>query len=184
MKEAHSKKLFVKVRDLPFEVIPGTSLDYQKAIESIEKYGRGSCTSKHFYLGKLYEEIGLDVSYVTYTFYWEEQKFLSERLKQLSRNLPEQYHLALKVEGRVIDATFDKLLTPIFPVNEFEDCKISVECKDEIVHSSPWERIEYVKLKAKKSNKLQKFYSELNEYAKRIRKLNKLKHLRSFNSNS
>lgn len=108
------RKLFLKVRDTPFEVIPGTSLNYQKAIESIEKYRKGSCTSKHFFLGHLYQQLGLGVSYVSYLFYWEDQEFLTEELRRLARNLPEQYHLALYVDGRLIDATFDKLLSLSF----------------------------------------------------------------------
>ena len=83
------KKLFLKVRDMPFEVIPGTSLDYQRALVSIEKYKRGSCTSKHFYLGKIYREIDTNsnILYVTYIFFWDEQDFLDSELKNLAKEL-------------------------------------------------------------------------------------------------
>ncbi len=165
------KRLFLEVRDMPFEIIPGTSLDYQKAIESIKKYKKGSCTSKHFFLGYLYQQLGLNVLYKTYLFYWVDQEFLNEELRHLARNLPEQYHLALYVEGRLIDATFDKLLNPIFPVNEFENCKVSIEYVDEITHSTPLERISFVKERVKTSPFLQKFYSELNEYTRKLRTL-------------
>lgn len=167
------KRLFLKVRDIPFEIIPGTSLDYQKALRSIEIYKKGSCTAKHFYLGRIYQKIGIeDVLYVTYIFFWDEQNFINNELKNLAKRLPEQYHLALYVDGQLVDATFDKYLAPIFPVNEFENCKVSVEYIERKFHLSPQERIEYVKLRAKNSPLLRKFYRELNKYCRKIRKKN------------
>jgi len=169
--EKLQKKLFLEVRDIPFEFVPGTSLNYRKSIESMKKYKKGSCTPKHFYLGNLYEkQLRLNVLYVTYIFYWTDQEFLSKHLRYISRHLPEQYHLALEVGGRIIDATFDKPLAPTFPVNEFEKCKVSVEYMDSIVHCSPQERIDYVKNNMKGSHELQKFYIKLNKYIQTIRK--------------
>ena len=69
----------------------------------------------------------------------------------------------------MIDATFDKFLAPLFPVNEFDDCGVSVRYVDEIQHLSPKERIRYVKIRVRKSHKLQNFYRGLNEYTKKIR---------------
>jgi len=172
--EELKKMLFLEVRDMLFEVIPGTSVNYRKAIESIEKYRKGSCTSKHFYLGKIYSELfpSSKILYITFIFYWEEQDYISSELMKLAKKLPEQFHLALDVDGRLIDGTYDSLLAPIFPVNEYENCKVSVRYVDKVVHSSPQERIEYIIKNAKKSHYIRKFYTKLNRYCRRIRKSN------------
>jgi len=169
----YKKKMFEEVRDIPFEIVFGASIDYQKAIESLKIHKKAGCTSKHLYLGNFYEKLGSKVLYLTYIFYWEDQEFLNRHLKNLSKNLPERYHLALKVDNELIDATFDKFLAPIFPVNEFENCEVSVVYVDKIEHHTVQERIEYVKSKTKNMNELLKFYEELNRYLIKIRNKNK-----------
>jgi len=167
------KELFYRVRDTPFAFVPGTAFDYQKAIESIEKLNKGSCSSKHFYLGYLYEREGLDVDYVTYAFFWEDQEYIPPELKRETKHLPEQFHLALSLNGKDVDATFDIGLKDLgFPINEWDNQKVAVEYSEKIIHKTPRERIEYVRKRAKSNEKLRKFYYLFDRWIEKNRKTN------------
>jgi len=165
------KELFYRVRDIPFAFVSGTAFDYRKAIESIETLNKGSCSAKHFYLGHLYEKEGLDVDYVSYVFFWEDQEYVPNELKNEAKHLPEQFHLALCLNGRDIDATYDIGLKDLgFPVNEWENQKISVEYTEKITHKTPQERISYTQKRAKGNGNLRRFYQLFNEWIEKNRK--------------
>lgn len=156
---------------MPFEILHNTSTNLINSIESILKFRKGSCTSKHFLLGLLYEKLyECNVEYDSYLFYWEDQDYLPKELKEYAKNVPTQFHLALEIEGKDIDATFDsKLAEYYFPVNEFDNCKISVEYIDKIPHNSPEERINYVIKNAPKNDNIRIFYQKFNNWLRKIR---------------
>ncbi|MEM5766084.1 MAG: hypothetical protein QW423_00345 [Candidatus Aenigmatarchaeota archaeon] len=173
--------IFEKIRDMPFEVMPNISLDYEKSIESILVYKKGSCTSKHFLLGELYKRLYIPIKYVTYVFYWYDLEVSYPiKLKKLASKLPEQYHLAciayIEERNVLIDATWDLALKKVgFTVNEqwdgINDTLNSIKPIDMIVHDTPEERIDYLKAKIKNNTNplISKFYCELNRWLNEIR---------------
>jgi len=176
-------RVFEGVRDIPYEVIPRirTSRDGPRGILEM---GRGSCTPKHFLLGRMFEAMGLGVRYVTYPFPWDQKGVdYPDELRRLAAKLPTEYHLAIhaEVEGRWarVDATWDLPLWKVgFPVNKewdgASDTKIAVDYIEEVVHASAEERDEYVQ--GKKSEwspedfeRAGRFVEGLNAWLRQVR---------------
>jgi hypothetical protein len=118
--------LFEHVRDIPYAVIPNIR-NCESGPSELLKGMRGSCTPKHFLLGRLFEMLGLKIRYATFPFSWDDPDIrYPDEIRELARSLPTEYHLALRVliEGkwRLVDATWDlPLRSAGFPVNESWD---------------------------------------------------------------
>lgn len=114
--------IYHQVRDIPYAVIPELA-DGRRYLE-ILRYGRGSCTPKHFLLGDMYKKLGLLVLYAVYPYRWDESTtHYPSRLKKLAEAMPTSHHLACRVDinGQLIlvDATLDPPLKALgAPVNE------------------------------------------------------------------
>ncbi|HGJ65204.1 TPA: hypothetical protein ENS27_07420 [bacterium] len=142
----------------------------------------GACSAKHYYLGRQLENLGLAPLYLTIPFYWQKQPFeYPSSLKQLSLQMPLQFHAALLVmlENRPIqlDATWDEPLSVAgFPNNKLT-CLMTVSigvvpAGEIITHSSAQERWQYIlelKQQMSHSSLVTQFYGQLNEWLQEIR---------------
>lgn len=151
-------------------------------IKLVEQLQSGACSAKHYYLGRQLENLGLVPLYLTIPFYWQKQPFdYPSSLRQLSLQMPLQYHAALlvKLENQMIqlDATWDEPLSIAgFPNNKLTSLAsvpIGVDPAGEIIiHSSAQERWQYIlELKQHMSYNplVVHFYEQLNEWLQEIR---------------
>jgi len=119
--------VFERIRDIPYAIVP-TLISAENYLE-ILNIGKGSCTPKHLLLADLYNKLGLTVLLAVYPFRWADIDIeLPSRLEKQADSLPDDHHLACKVEieGRLvlIDATVDTPLKILgLPVNETWDGK-------------------------------------------------------------
>jgi hypothetical protein len=178
---------FYAFRDIPFGY-PKTSHS-SKTIEEITKglieNCKGTCTSKHLLLGRYYENLGLDVKYVSHRFYWQDQKIcFPGRVLQFAKWMPFQLHMSLMVAFQKggdylpIDCTWDKSLKGIGVwVNEFSlssaSCKIAVTTdSDPIIHNSYEQKLEYLnrlKQKMLQNDDTKSFYNAFDDWLVTIR---------------
>ena len=141
--------IFEKVRDIPYFIDP-TLWDFDEGPSKMLRLGKGSCTPKHYLLGRMFQKMGLEVEYCTYPFKWNEMDVkYPDEIKTMAEGLPATYHLACKisVEGSwvLVDATWDTALLEIgFPVNVMwdgrSDTRLAVKARDEFSYSDPRER--------------------------------------------
>ena len=169
---------------MPFEVRLGKG-GYHEDLTYIKACKRGSCSPKHYLLGSICEELGLQVVYLTYPFYWDELGVdYPDFIKRLAEEMPLTYHLAIEVwigkEGFLLDATWDPPLEKMgFPVNKIGDeltnTKIAVvPCGKPVIHTSALRRDEYIKpLKEKMAGTESEFefYVALNAWLEQIRRI-------------
>jgi len=175
--------IFERIRDMPYEIIAELKDPYEGPASTI-KAGRGSCTSKHFLLGAMFEILHTPVKYVTYAFYWDDPDIdYPVDLRELARRAPLEYHLAIKayIERRwvLVDATWDPPLKKAgYPINEswdgISDTKNAVKPLEEIVHASAIERDDYTsKIKGafmeEEKAALDAFVSALNSWCRLLR---------------
>lgn len=147
-------RVFERVRDIPYAVVLEIR-NLSDGPREILKRNCGSCTPKHFLLGRMFELMGIDVRYVTFPFSWNQPRLsYPPALRMLAEALPAEYHLALhaRIDNRwtIVDATWDAPLAKHgFPVNESwngtDDLRIALEYQDMIVHERAEEREAYVK---------------------------------------
>ena len=176
--------IFNGIRDIPYVLIPEL-IDCDIGPSGILKRNGGSCSPKHFLLGRMFEMLSLPVRYVTYKFYWDSPKIdYPLHMMELLPDLPMEYHLACHamIEDKwvSVDATWDLPLKKAgFPVNEKwngkDETLIAVDPAEVLVHGSAVERDSYVK-KQKESWPVtqvavyRKFIDYLNTWLKDIRK--------------
>ena len=148
--------IFNHIRDIPYAVIPEIRNPVDGPQGLLERM-KGSCSPKHFLLGRMFEMIGVPIKYVSYPFSWNVKSVAYPlELRKLAEVIPIEYHLACKasVEDRwvVVDATWDRPLARVgFPVNESwdgaSDTKLAVESLNEIVHKNAQDRMNFVQAK-------------------------------------
>lgn len=144
--------IFERVRDVPYRLIPAL-YDPSLAMDAVLQANAGSCTPKHFLLGRWLEMLGYDVRYVTSVFDWNVPELVfPDELRRLAKRYPDEYHLCLQLhiegEWRLVDATWDSGLQHLgFNVNETwdgrSDTANAVEPLDTIMHGSPEQRDRY-----------------------------------------
>ncbi len=144
--------VFERVRDIPYRLIPAL-YDPAAAAEGILQANAGSCTPKHFLLGRWFELLGYKVRYLTSVFDWDSPALaFPDELRRLAERYPDEYHLCLQVsidgQWRLVDATWDLGLRHLgFQVNEpwdgVSDTANAVEPLDTVVHATPKERDRY-----------------------------------------
>lgn len=145
--------IFEHVRDIPYRLIPAL-YDPAVAPDGILQANAGSCTPKHFLLGRWFELLGYEVRYLTSVFDWNDPALaFPGELRHLAERYPDEYHLCLElyIDGgwRLVDATWDPGLQHLgFQVNETwdgrSDTANAVEPLDTLVHASSERRDRYV----------------------------------------
>jgi len=172
-------RIFEKVRDIPYAVIPDL-IDAERYAD-ILTLGRGSCTPKHFLLGSLFERLGLLVLFCVYPFRWGERAEVLDdypnQLLERCQRLPLGHHLACRVEinGRLVlvDATLDTPLARVdLPVNRswdgFSDTMLPMTpCGEEEVYHP----VEAFRMQPHYDAESLAFYDELNACLDAVRQL-------------
>ncbi|NQT71556.1 MAG: hypothetical protein HQ553_02155 [Chloroflexi bacterium] len=168
--------IFEKIRDIPYAIVP--RLISAENYLDILKIGKGSCTPKHLLLAALYEKLGLTVLLAVYPFKWADVEIeFPSRLKKQADSLPDDYHLACKVEigGKLVlvDATVDLPLRILgLPVNRDWDGVIDMlmpvnpSGDEQLFHPSEAEYINNVFI----DEAHLAFFDELNYWLVEVRK--------------
>ena len=115
MKNNQIIKIFEKIRDLPYEI--GPHYEGEKLIE----YGRGGCGSKNRYLANWFYLKDYKIKVCTTPYKWADLKFLPNEPKNHPKAQKIGNHVYLKVlienNWVLVDTSWDKHLSTIFPVN-------------------------------------------------------------------
>lgn len=176
---------FQYARDIPYKVVLNRSaVTVRGIVNDIKKRHEGSCTSKHYLLGKKLEKMGMGVHYTTFPFLWYEQPIeLPTTIKKMAKKMPVQYHLCLEIdqsnERSLVDATWDNRLQKHgFHVNLCDNLNtpmvnaVMPSCEP-IRHGSAEERQSYIQgLRNKQTldfNYVKEFYSLLNVWLEGLR---------------
>jgi len=175
--------IFDHIRDIPYAVIPEIRNPVDGPQGLLEGM-KGSCTPKHFLLGRMFEMLRIPIKYVSYPFSWNVKSVAYPlELRKLAEVLPIEYHLACKarIESKwaVVDATWDRPLARVgFPVNDswdgVNDTKLAVDALDEIVHENVEERVNFVQARkaswtADDNGRTDHFISALNKWMENVR---------------
>lgn len=144
---------------------------------------KGTCTTKHEVLAYELQNIGCQILYLTYPFFWQENLAnCPSELQNLMETMPRQNHLALGVfvdqQLKVVDVTWDPSLKKSgFTVPEIrqniDNTPIAVTpfCQP-IVHRTVEERAIYLQQnwpEAQKNPEIRQFYSCLNNWLIQLR---------------
>lgn len=165
--------VFEHIRDIPYYLVPQIA-DPDEWAASILALNKGSCSPKHYLLGMLFNRMGLEVKYVSYSFRWDKQPVnYSPELAELAKGSPTGYHGACKakIDGQwiLIDATWDSALSKAgFAVNLNWDGKSNtrnaVVPLKEIIHDDLQSRLNFVSQKRSLySEKEKEIYSRFIE---------------------
>ena len=175
--------VFEHVRDIPYTLIQEL-IDPQKGPVGILKRNGGSCSPKHYLLGRMFEQLGIPTKYATYPFRWGDAEVdYPGRVRSLAEQMPLGYHLACKAylgeRWILVDATWDPPLARIgCPINErwdgFAETQIALVSVDEIVHETAEERGEYVRAQTawhtqKEESLIDAFHGEFNRWLVEVR---------------
>ncbi len=163
---------FEWVRNMPFEVRLGQK-GYLVGLNHILSNKRGSCSSKHYLLGILYERMGLNVVYSVYPFFWRDQDIeFPAPLKKLADKMPMCFHLNISANNFLFDATWDPPLAKAgFTVNEITNMRNGViVCDEPTVYPNMWQRVSTQKESWTKNNTRWDFYNQLNDWLDSLRK--------------
>ncbi len=176
-------QLFAGVRDIPYRIIAHIR-NAADGPAALLQHGGGSCTPKHFLLGRLFERLGIAVRYVTVPFSWDDPRAnYPAGLRVFSRKLPTEYHLALHASlderWTLVDATWDTGLADSgFPINAQwdgrSDTQLAVTPLDAIEHRDAAERDALVaerrgRWTKEEDERMTRFYAELNEWLASLR---------------
>lgn len=175
--EISPANIYYLIRDIPFSY---EQLSMNERIDKVLRRQFGSCTAKHYVLGKIYEDVfGMDVRYVTVEFYWKDfDLILPKYLIEMKNKLPVTHHCCLYLNDRFVDATWDKYIGVVgFPILEFDSNKISVPAKEVIFHYNIDEREKFLDEKRTIYTKREKvlirnFYIELSKWLWHVRTKN------------
>jgi len=137
---------------------------------------KGSCFPKHSILGLAFEQEGIQIQYVNYSFLWQDLKVdYPAKLKTLAGHAGTTEHPAIKAfiagKYRLIDATWDSPLERAgFHINRnLLNCQNAVE---PIAESGPMTFDEYIfslVSNRKPSTVKSEFYHELNAWFSTLR---------------
>jgi hypothetical protein len=175
--------VFEHIRDIEYALVPDL-VDSRLGPRGILELGKGSCSPRHFLLGRMFETMDVRVCYVTYTLDWSDQGIaMPARLADLAASLPLECHLNCDVliDGRwvMVDATWDPPLERAgFPVNlKWDGCGDTLNAVkpiEKIVHDSAGERDEYARemeagYSVAGSEAYTRFVKEFNAWLARVR---------------
>ena len=183
--ERKVQNAFEIIRECPYDsTTPFFSPEsLRETVSNFLKRRNGSCSPKHYTLGLYYESLGLDVRYLTYPFYWQEQTFkFPPSLSAFIEKMPIQYHTALLINKQgetspeLIDATWDMALEPAgvpINLNVFEDNKLAViPCSEpfiQVTAQAKWEFQKTSRNLTPPNKNIQPFYSALNSWLSDVR---------------
>jgi arylamine N-acetyltransferase len=169
-------KEFEKIRDLKYEFGP-----LHEGKELIQ-YGKGGCGPKNRYLANYFYKLGYDVKVCTSRYSWKDLEFLPVELKKHPRakHIGNHVYLKVKIDGKwaLVDASWDKGLRSIFPVNLNWDGvsnQISAtKIKEEICYNypEPYLGIRKNKKPSRVTTLDRDFAKKFNKYLESIRKSN------------
>ena len=168
--------IYQGIRDIPYAVIP--ELVDARRYPEILKYGKGSCTPKHFLLRDMYQRLGMLVLYAVYPFRWDEAEFdYPPYLRRLAEELPTSYHLTCRVdiagELVLVDATLDPPLAKVgLTVNKDWDGVSNTllpmsPCGEEVLYHPS----EAGLMQVRNDEKSLAFYNALNSFLAKVRLL-------------
>jgi len=185
--ERKVQSAFEIIREFPYNSASTFSKNesLEETVTNFLKIRAGSCSPKHYTLGLFYESLGLDVRYLTYPFYWQEQKFkFSPSLNVFTEKMPIQFHTALLINKqgwshpKLIDATWDKALEPAgVPINFniFSGHKLGITPNSEpFVHITAQIKWEFQRISrdlTPLNKNISNFYLALNSWLSEIRRL-------------
>lgn len=111
--------IFNKIRDIPYK-IPTTTGEVDCC-----------CSGKHIMLKKEFEELGYECKYRVCSFRWSDLNLSNDLNRVAHENNSTHVYLEVKIgnEWKNVDATWDRGLSCILPVNEWNgesDTKIAV----------------------------------------------------------
>ena len=176
--------IFNHIRDITYKIIPNIRTSIEGPVKILE-YMSGSCTPKHFLLGKMFEMIDMPIKYISVPFSWNNPNVnYPNYIRKLAEKTPIEYHLACKTfienKWRLIDATWDLPLEKVgFLINKnwdgISETKCAVIAIDEVEHNKAIERDEFVKkMKSSWSSEDHKittlFVDEINKWLEQVRK--------------
>jgi hypothetical protein len=135
-------KLFTLVRNIPYQTRAIKSInDPVLGIKIILQHKEGSCTPKHYLLGKAFELLGYKVNYCCFPFLWSSTSLsFPHHIAQLAQHCTTDNHYALKVllngSWILVDATWDPALASIGAhINEWDgqsDTICAVDALEEV----------------------------------------------------
>jgi len=175
--------VYAHIRNIPYMVIPEIR-DREKGPREILSRMSGSCTPKHFLLGKMFQAMDIPIKFLSFPYSWDQKNVAyPDPLRDLARKIPTEYHLACQayLNGKwvIVDATWDPPLAKAgFPVNQawdgFSDTEVAVDFIEMVEHPSAEERDEFVKLKKASWTEEDKrltseFIDGLNRWLKEVR---------------
>ncbi len=165
------KSFFEWIRDMPFEVRKGEK-GYLADITYILRERRGSCSPKHYLLGRIYEKMGLDVVYMIHPFLWQDQNIdFPNSLKKLSKRMPMCFHLNISANNLLFDATWDPPLARAgFIVNEILSMKNGVlSCGESTIQLNKQKQASAQERNQAEDDVRWEFYSQLNKWLNSLR---------------
>lgn len=159
---------FKKVRDIPYRI--------PLSIEERDE----CCTGKAKMLFDIYKANGLNVRYRLCTFKWSGID-LPEELKNILYD-DDSSHTYLEVEindqWKIVDATWDKKLNGLFPVNEWDgksDTRIAVPCVEILSPERSLSYLDHISIPEAIISDLKingDFYKAFNEWLEKYRENN------------
>lgn len=173
-------KIFEKIRDIPFTV----SLKSKNYIENpleVVACNNGSCSSKHYLLGIMFEKISVPIKYVSFLFLWGSLDLdYPLNIRKLAEEMPVVPHLACKANINkkyvLVDATWDPPLENAgFPVNKnwngIGSTVNGVIPLEEITHENFNDRLAFFKKEMENIDLslAGRFYKKLNKWLEDIR---------------
>ncbi len=172
--------VFEQIRDIPFHITWAST--YESSLSELLIQNKGSCASKHVFLGEMYQILKIPIKYTIYPFKWSDLAVdYSEKLRKLADKLPVDYHGALKahINGKwiLVDATWDLPLKSVgFPVNDWDGLSDTVNAVNplgETVHETIQEIVDYVTSESRHTRgqnfMLHAFYVGLNTWLEDVR---------------
>ena len=120
--------VFENIRDIPYAIVlEFFNYNFKKSSMKMLEMNKGFCVTKHYLLGMMFQEMGINVKYCIYPFKWSELNInYPKELKEIVKTLPIAYHLACKIfvcsKWIFLDATWDlELKKSEFLINESWD---------------------------------------------------------------
>lgn len=105
-----------EVQQYPYDPsINRRGLSYQARVALTRSVRKGTCTTKHEVLAEDLQNIGLDIVYLTFPFFWQNIPVTyPEEIRSLLEMMPQQNHLALGLltneTQKIVDVTWDPAL--------------------------------------------------------------------------
>lgn len=175
MKKVKPIEIFKTVRDLPYEIGPAHEG------EVLLQYGRGGCGAKNRYLAQYFYENGFQVKVCWTEYRWQDLGILPEKIKNHpnAKRVGHHVYVKVKINNRwiLIDASWDRGLCPVLPVNFGWDGKSdqmpAVQVKHEQCLAYPEPYITWRKKNKKPikiTNKGRGFARLMNDWFESIRK--------------